>query len=332
MPDAQPLKVVYFGSGRFAVRPLAKLIETAGVTVAAVVTQPDRPAGRAGLLKRSPVADLAADRKLKLLQPKTYKKDPEVERQLRELGADVFVVASYGKILPGSILNIPRLGSWNLHGSILPKFRGASPIQWAILAGDKTSGVSLTLMDDDLDHGPVLATVEQPIGSGDTFGSLEERLSIAAAQLLADNLPKIAAGAKGTPQDHANATYTRILERDDGFMHWDDETAAQAERKLRAFDPWPGAFCLWKRKDKVLRIKITTGRVLAAAEAAGAPETPGTAFKTPSGLPAVRCKTGALELVELQVEGKKPVGGAAFLNGYPDFVGSKLETWLPELP
>ncbi len=331
MPVTKQLKVVYFGAGKFAVRPLAKLLEPGVADVAAVVTQPDRPAGRAGLLKRSPVAELAADRKLKLLQPKTFK-DPDLERQLRELAPDAFIVASYGKILPAHYLNIPRLGSWNLHGSLLPKFRGASPIQWAILAGDKNTGVSLTLMDEDLDHGPVLAEAETAIGSGDTFGSLEERLSISAAQLLADNLPRITAGERGEPQDHANATFTRVLDRDDGFINWQDETAAQVERKLRAFDPWPGAFALWKHKDKQLRIKVNAGRVLTGDELAKAPKEPATAFKTADGLPAVRCKEGALELTELQVEGKKAVPGKAFLNGYPDFAGSKLDTWLPELP
>ncbi len=314
------LRIAYFGTAAFAVPPLEALLGRAGeFEVVAVITQPDKPAGREKIAAASPVAAFAAENRLRLLQPATLKTDA-VQTTLAALDADVFLVAAYGKIVPKAILALPRLGCLNLHGSLLPKYRGASPIQTAILAGETETGVSLMLMDEAVDHGPVLATAAVPIATDDTHGSLERKLAVVASRLLVDNLGAYAAGvlaAKG--QHHDEATFTKILTREDGLVDWREDDAAAVERKRRAFDPWPGIYAVWIRNDKPLRIKILKLKII---EDPGA--MPGAVVLSKNGLPAVGCKDNAVELIEVQPEGKKPMQANAFLNGYPDFVGSAL--------
>lgn len=317
------LRIIYFGTADFAVPPLEALLASPErFSVIAVVSQPDKPVGRKGEVTASPVATLARAKGVTLLQPKTLK-DMAVQQQLMALDADVFVVAAYGKILPKAVLNIPKHGSsLNLHGSLLPLHRGASPIQAAIAAGDARTGVSLMVMDEEVDHGPVLATVMVPIAPDDTHATLEAKLGVAAAGLLADNLVAYAE-MKLTPthQDHDRATFTTTLSREDGFVSWANEDAAAIERKRRAFTPWPGIYALWSRKGAPLRLKLL------AVEVADAPAgaAPGTVTKGADGAPVVSAKSGALALREIQPEGKKPMPWKAFLNGYPDLIGAILE-------
>jgi len=314
--------IVYFGTSEFAVPPLLALLQDGRFKVVAVVTQPDKPAGRRGEVKASPVAVAARARGLNLLQPPRLREVSVVET-LAGLKADLFVVAAYGKILPQNILDLPRLGSYNLHGSLLPAHRGASPIQAAILSGAARTGVTLMRMDDQMDHGPLLAAAETDIAPDDTHGSLERRLAELAAGLLTANLAAAAAGTlEPREQDHDRATFTKILDRRDGFVAWKDESAAEIERKMRAFDPWPGVYAVWKRPDgRSLRLKIIAARPLAAAGEAGPP---GTVFVAARKNPAVWTRDGPLELIEVQIEGKKPVSGQALLNGHADLPGSVL--------
>lgn len=314
-------RIIYFGTAQFAVPALERLLSHQDhFEIVAVVTQPDRPVGRHGVIQQSPVAECARGRNLLVLTPESLK-DVEVQESLVLLKPDLFVVAAYGKILPQAVLAIPRHGSLNLHGSLLPKYRGASPIQMAILEGEAETGVTLMVMDDKMDHGPLIAKSQLTIASDDTHDTLEKRLGVVAADLLLENLELFLSGTKKPmEQDHAAATFTKILSRDNGTIDWGQEDAARIERKLRAFDPWPGAYAVWNRGGKPLRIKFIRMRV--ADETNGA--APGTVFVSLDGTPAVQTTKGALLLLEVQLEGKKAAAGADFINGYKDFVTSSL--------
>lgn len=312
--------VLYFGTSAFAVPALDALAASPSVRVIGVVTQPDKPVGRKGEIRRTPVAEAAARLGLPLYQFATLK-DPETAQVVRALEPELFVVAAYGKIIPSSLLAIPKLGALNLHGSVLPKYRGASPIQAAIAAGEKETGVTLMLMDAQMDHGPTLATATLPIADDDTYSTMETKLAVLAADLLTASLPAFLRGEmKPVEQDHDKATGTKILGREDGLIRWTQEDAAAIERKLRAFNPWPGVYTVWRRGDRSLRLKILTVSVIDAPPSISA----GTAFKLDDGFPAVRAVKNAIRLDQVQLEGKKPVSGKSFLDGYDDFSGAVL--------
>ncbi|MFA6603520.1 MAG: methionyl-tRNA formyltransferase [Patescibacteria group bacterium] len=319
----EPLGIVYFGSSEFAVPPLEALAAAPDrYRLLAVVTQPDRPAGRSGMLKPSPIKTFAESRGWTILQPEKVRRDQAFSDRLAGLRPDLFVVAAYGQILPVALLAIPRLGALNLHGSLLPKYRGASPIQAAIMAGEKKTGVSLMVMDELMDHGPVVATAEVDIGPETTFRSLQADLATVASRLLIDKIDLYADGAlPALAQDHAAATATKIITKENGLIAWKDETAAEIERKIRAFATWPQAYAVWQRRGKPLRFKILWGEV--ADESAGV--APGVVFRAASGYPAVNAKKQALVLLKVQFEGKTAVDGRAILNGYPDLIGSRLD-------
>jgi len=318
----EPLGVVYFGSSEFAVPPLEALASAPDrYRLLAIVTQPDRPAGRSGMLKASPVKTVAEARGWLLLQPETIRRDQAFIDRIAALKPDLFVVAAYGQILPAALLALPRFGALNLHGSVLPKYRGASPIQAAIMAGDRRAGVSLMLMDELMDHGPVLATAEVDLGPETTFRTLQADLATVAAKLLMEKLPAYAAGTlKVKAQDHGAATSTKIINKEDGLISWKDETAEEIERKIRAFSTWPQAYAVWKRAGKPVRFKV----LWAAVTPEGNDAAPGTVFRAASGYPAVRTKKHSLTLLKVQLEGKNAVDGRAILNGYSDLVGSVL--------
>ncbi|MEY4744208.1 MAG: hypothetical protein RL272_153 [Candidatus Parcubacteria bacterium] len=315
------LRIVYFGTANFAVPPLKALFGAKGeARVVAVVTKQDKPVGRKGGIQSSPVAKAAREAGIEPLMPPTLKTD-DVRGRLADLRADLFVVAAYGKIVPKAILDLPRLGCVNLHGSLLPKYRGASPIQAAIAAGESQTGVTLMRMDEQVDHGPILATFAAPIEPSDTYGTLETKLAGAAAELLAEHLGDIASGRLvPIEQRHEDATFTSIIGREDGFVRWGEADAESIERRFRAFDPWPGLYAVWMRGGKPLRLKLID--VHATQNATGA--SPGTVFIGEKGVPAVAAKKGAVQLIQVQPEGKKPMPGTSFLNGYKDFAGSVL--------
>lgn len=323
------LRIVYFGTANFAVPPLKALFGAKGhAEIVAVVTKPDKPVGRKGEPRPSPVAAAAREAGAMLLMPPTLKGD-EIRDRLEALHADLFVVAAYGKIVPQAILDLPALGCLNLHGSLLPKYRGASPIQAAIAAGERETGVTLMRMDEQVDHGPILATVSVPIEPGDTYGTLEAKMADAAADLLVTHLDDIAAG-RLVPQEqrHEEATYTAIIGREDGFVRWDGIDAQAVERRLRAFDPWPGLYAVWTRNGRPLRLKLTDVHAIENRPGHRA----GTAFVDDEGFPAVAARSGAVRLLQVQPEGKKPMDGKSFLNGYKDFGFATLELADPSAP
>lgn len=318
------ISVIYFGTSTFAVPPLEALLAAPDrFDVKLVVTRADKPAGRAAQIRQSPVAQFAVQKGLPLFQPTTLKDDAALAK-ISALQPDIFVVAAYGKIIPKALLDVPKVAPLNLHGSILPKYRGASPIQAAILAGEHQTGVSLMIMDEEIDHGPVVGTVAVPISAEDTYESLEKKLAEAAAALLVEKTPAFVAGDhSAVPQDHSAATFTKLISKNDGFVSWRNEDAGAIVRKVHAYDPWPQAFATWMRKGTPMRVKILGAKAL--ADAAGEP---GTVRLSESGFPVVAAKTGSVELLELQLEGKNPQPGDVFIRGYKELIGSVLNNEL----
>lgn len=307
------MRVIFLGSPAFAVHPLEALV-AAGHTIVAVVTQPDRPAGRNRQLTAPPVKQAAERLGLPVLQPPTLR-DPNVVAQLAGLRPDVGVIAAYGAILRKNVLDIPPLGYLNVHPSLLPRHRGPTPVAGAILAGDQETGVSIMLLDEGMDSGPILAQAAVPLPPDARTGPLTDELFRLGASMLVETLERYAAGTlTPQPQDHTRATFTRLLKKEDGRIDW-SLPAVQIERMIRAYDPWPSAYTSWG--DQTLRLLAA---VVRDVDLSGAP--PGTLLgRGPTGGPLVATGAGALELLELQPAGKRSMRGADWLNGLRDAHG-----------
>jgi methionyl-tRNA formyltransferase len=303
-----PLRIVFAGTPAFAVPSLVAAAQRNEVV--AVYTQPDRPAGRGRALHPSPVKLEALKRGLPVLQPESLKS--EVSRDaLRALRPDVMVVVAYGLLLPQSILDIPKFGCWNVHASLLPRWRGAAPIQRAIEAGDTETGVCLMQMEKGLDTGPVLMEQRTPIGANETAGQLHDRLSTLGAQVLADGLGLLRAGMRGVPrpQPAEGATYARKLEKAEARLDWTLPADALA-RKVRAFDPWPIA-----EGDIAGEIVRIHGAIAIDATAIA---TPGTVLRADREGIDIACGFGALRIRTLQRAGGKAITAADYLNARRD--------------
>jgi len=297
-------RVVFMGSPAFAVPSLAALVE-AGYDVVAAVSQPDRPAGRGGALRPPDVKVAALRHGIAVLQPETLK-DEVARSRLRAFAADLFVVAAYGKILARSVLDMPSRGCINVHASLLPRWRGASPIAAAILAGDEKTGVSIMEMAPAMDAGPVIATAPEPILPGDTTATLEARLAALGARTLVDVLPAWYDGdLQAVPQDDSQAIYCSLLRKEDGWLT-SQMTAAEAERAVRAYDSWPGAYVQYKAK----RLGIWRAHVEAGSEAVP----PGSLLLVGRN-PAIAFRDGLLVLDEVQRTGLRRQSGQDFVNG-----------------
>ncbi|MDW8352819.1 MAG: methionyl-tRNA formyltransferase [Anaerolineae bacterium] len=309
-------RLIFMGTPDFAVPSLAALIQ-AKYDIVAVVTQPDAPAGRGRQLKPSPVKLLAQQHGLPILQPDSLK-SPEVVEALRALAPDVIVVAAYGQILRQDVLDLPKHHCLNVHASLLPRWRGASPISAAIAAGDAITGVTIMLMEAGLDSGPILAQREEPIRPDDTTGTLTERLAHVGAELLVATLPKWLAG-QITPQkqDESRVTLAGRLKKEDGKLDW-SRSAAELERHVRAMSPWPSAFTTWQGQQlKVLRAEL--GGV------GHREELPNGAVVLDRDHIYVKCGDGEmLRLTEVQLEGKRAMDAEAFARGHPALAGSVL--------
>jgi methionyl-tRNA formyltransferase len=301
---SEPVRVLFMGSPAFAV-PSLRALAGAGYDIAAVVTQPDRPAGRGGRLTPPDVKVAARELGLPVLQPDSLK-DPEAQRELAALAPDVTIVAAYGKILPRAVLGIPRHGNVNVHASLLPRWRGASPITAAILAGDAETGVSIMEMAPKMDAGPVIAQATIRIAPDVTTRTLEPELARLGAETLVATLPRWLSGELvAVEQDESLVTYCGLVRKDDGHLRA-DMTAAEAERAVRAYDPWPGAFVEYRGA----RLAIWRAHVeqLASSTEPGATLVSGC-------LPAVAFRDGVLVLDEVQRVGARRVAGDQFLNG-----------------
>lgn len=297
-----PIRVVFMGSPEFAV-PSLKALHDAGYPVALVVTQPDKPAGRGGRLQKPAVKLAAEELAIDVFQPGSLR-DTDVHERLASANADVFVVAAYGKILPQAILDLPRRGSVNVHASLLPKWRGPSPIAAAIRAGDRETGVSIMELVRKMDAGPVISRLTLPIAPDETTATLEPKLAVAGAGEL---VRVLSAWFEGTltpePQDEARATYCHILNRQDGFLT-PLQTVADAEHAVRAYNPWPGVSIEIEGE----RLAIWAAR---AVEGAGQPG----ALTIVQKRPALALNGGLLVLDEVQRPGGKRLSGEQYLAG-----------------
>jgi methionyl-tRNA formyltransferase len=310
----KPLRIIFAGTPEFAVPSLSALVDAADpapkrppAEVVAVYTQPDRPAGRGRQLQASPVKSLAVGKGLPVVQPESLKKDPEAVAQLAAFDADLMVVVAYGLLLPVTVLEAPRLGCVNVHASLLPRWRGAAPIQRALLAGDAETGVCIMRMEAGLDTGPVYHRVHTPIGPRETAADLHDRLARLGAGALLDALPGIADGTLAAePQMEDQVTYAHKLTKDEAMIDW-HQPAEIIERAVRAFNPWP-----------VAQTRLDT-EILRIWEAEADPDSrvtdrPGTVISAGKTGIAVATGQGILRILRLQPSGKRAMGAMDYLN------------------
>ena len=309
------MKIVYMGTPDFSVPPLEKMIE-AGHDIVAVVTQPDKPKGRSDKLVPSPVKECALKHGIQILQPKKIR-EPEVVEELKNLGADIFVVAAFGQILSQEVLDIPKFGCVNIHASLLPKYRGAAPIQMCILNGDTTTGVTIMQMNAGMDTGDILIAKEIQIDDEDTAGTLFDKLMYLGADLIVEALPKIENGELiPVPQDEDKSTKCGKINKEMGHINW-KMSSGKIQNVVRAMSPWPSAFT--GLNGKMLKLwKVKAWREKAKGE-------PGTIGEVNKDSILINTGDGMLEVFELQLEGKKRMQVKDFLLGYPLKVGDILE-------
>ena len=307
-------RAAFLGTPEFAVPCLEALLEVA--EVALVVTQPDKPQGRGLSLEPTPVKACAQQHGVPVIQP-AKARDGTLRDALRDAQLDLALVVAYGKILPEDVLRAPRLGCLNVHGSLLPRWRGAAPIQWAIVSGDAETGVCLMQMDVGMDTGPVLARERTPIGENETGGELFQRLSSLSAELVKRELPRVVRGElTPEPQPSEGVTHARMIEKSDGALDFGVSAQAVHDR-ARGFYPWPGAYTALAGR----RIKVHRTRVAAAQGKLGEP---GVVLATAHDGIVVACAEGALRIEELQLDGKKRMSAQAFLAGYPVAIGARF--------
>jgi methionyl-tRNA formyltransferase len=307
------MKLVYMGTPQFAVLPLLSLID-AGHEIVAVVTRIDKPAGRGRTLAAPAVKQAALARGLTVYQPKRVR-EPEFIETLRTLGPEAIVVAAYGQILPTEILTLPKYGCINIHASLLPRYRGAAPITWAIVRGETEAGNTIMQMDAGMDTGAMLLQERIPIDPKDTAGTLTEKLSKQGAKMIVAALPVIAAGTlTPTAQDSSQATLAPLLKKEDGRIDW-ERGAQEIHNRVRGMSPWPGAFSFLDNKIvKLIETAFADGNAV-----------PGRLLEKNGNALFAGTGNGLLQLVTIQPEGKKPMPAAEFLRGHRGIVGKKFE-------
>ena len=300
------MKIVFMGTPDYAATALEAILQ-AGYEVTGVVCQPDKPKGRSGALAACPVKECALKYNLPVFQPERIKR-PEAVAELKKFPADVFVVAAFGQILSEEILTMPKYGCINIHASLLPKYRGAAPIQWCIVDGEKETGVTIMQMDAGIDTGDILFTKKVEITEEETGGSLFDKLSQAGAELIVEALPKIEAGeVNPVKQEEALSNYARMLKKEDGQINW-KRPAEEIGRQVRGMDPWPSAYTYYKGK----QFKIWKAQ---AVEGGTEGLQPGTIAQIEKQGIWIACGSGMLQVTEAQLEGKKRMSAADLMNG-----------------
>ena len=306
------MKIVFMGTPAFAVPVLSRLIDERH-DIAAVYSQPDRPSGRGRKLVPTPTKRFAGERGIEVRQPKSLRSEEE-HAALASLFPDVVVVAAYGLFLPPEVLNVPPLGCLNIHPSLLPRYRGPSPVVTAILSGDDETGVTIMKLDEGMDSGPILAQTKVALADRETTPELTRRLFDLGADLLVDTLPRWSSGdIQATPQDESCATFTPLVKKEDGEINW-NTGAARIAKMVRAYEPWPGTFTNWD--GKLLKILNATSM------AGDAP--PGQVVGLGDGGMGIGTGDGLLAVSRLQSEGRRPSDAQDFVRGYPNFMGAEL--------
>ncbi|SMP11333.1 methionyl-tRNA formyltransferase [Desulfurobacterium pacificum] len=308
-------KMVFMGTPDFAVPSLKALIDK-GFNVSLVVTQPDKPAGRGKKLTPPPVKVVAEKNGIPVVQPEKIKNNEEFKKLLEDISPDLIVVVAYGKILPSWLLNLPRYGCINLHASLLPEYRGASPIQSALLDGKEKTGVTVMKISEELDAGDILSQRVVPIEKNDNAETLHDKLAKVGAELLVETIPLYIKGEiKPTAQEHSKATYCTRITKEMGKIDW-NEPAEKIFNKVRAFTPWPSAYTTFNGK----RLKIIQAEPVDCSFSAS----PGTVVKADKEL-IVSTGKGCLKILRLKPEGRKEISAEEFLRGYPIKTGDKLK-------
>jgi methionyl-tRNA formyltransferase len=307
------MNLVFAGTPRFAVPTLQKLVE-AGFHLRLVVTQPDRPRGRGMELTASAVKEAARKLDIRVLQPEKIRENAEFRGELSEVCPDAIIVVGYGRIIPQWMIELPVLGNLNVHASLLPKYRGAAPIQWAIARGELVTGVTTMRIDAGLDTGDILLQGEMPIAAEDTSETIAPKLAALGADLMVETLRGLRDGSiTARHQNHEQATLAPILKKDDGEIDF-HRSATEIWNRLRGFQPWPGAFTRFRG----MNLHVWSARPVEAKVPMGAIQMAGH-------LPMVGCSPGtALELTEIQVQGKKRMSAPDFVNGYRPYDGELL--------
>lgn len=315
------MRIVFMGTPDFSVPALKALVE-AGHQVIAVVTQPDKPKGRGKEVQMTPVKIQAMEYGIPVYQPAKVREASFVE-VLQGMEADVYVVIAFGQLLPKAVLELPKYGCINIHASLLPKYRGAAPIQWCVIDGEGETGITTMMMDVGLDTGDMLEKTVIPIEEKETGGSLHDKLSLAGGALILSTLKKLEEGTLvRTPQTDEGTCYAKMLTKSLGDIDW-NQSAVSIERLIRGLNPWPSAYTLWNGKTiKIWSADVTTGREAAAfLSESGVPSetgiTPGTVVCSDKHSLVVCTGDGLLSVRELQMEGKKRMDTPAFLRGYP---------------
>ena len=309
--SSKEMRIVFFGTSKFAVPILKVLNKSSDFDIGLIITEPPKPAGRKKELALSPVHNFAQENDLDLFPPTTLR-GPEVQKVIKEVKADVFIVVSYGKIIPVEVFNIPKFKTINVHPSLLPKYRGASPIQNTLLNDDKRTGVTLILIDEDVDHGPIISQEEFNTDSSDTFNTLEIKLAELGGNILLRDLSKYISGEiKPTEQNHSEATFTKKITKEDGLIDW-NQSATQIYNQWRAFIRWPGVYTIFNdTRFNLKKIKI-------AQDIKG--QQLGKIFSENKQL-FISCAKGVIEIEEIQPEGKNVMDANSFINGYNNLLG-----------
>ena len=315
------MRLIFMGTPEFAVSSLSRLVAD-GHTVAAAFTQPDKPAGRGNKLLQPPVKVFALEHGITVFQPSRIKTNPDVRATFEAIVPDACVVAAYGKILPEWMLSIPRLGCINIHASLLPKYRGAAPINWAIANGERETGVTIMQMDAGLDTGAMLARRALEILEDETAGELSARLAELGAGLLSETLPRLELGEiRPVPQDNTEATFAPMLSRDDGIIDW-SQTASQIANRIRAFQPWPGCHTMLGRH----RLIVWRAYAGGAAQTTERPDVPPATITglNKTGITVACGSSTQLSIEELQIEGKRRLPARDVANGLRLTPGSHI--------
>jgi len=313
------VKLVFCGTPRFAV-PILQALIAAGHEISLVVSQPDRPVGRTQVLTAPPVKEAARTAGIEVTQPEKIKNNAEFQARLEAIAPDAIIVVAYGRIIPAWMLALPRFGCINLHASLLPKYRGAAPIQWAVAMGESVTGNTTMLLEEGLDTGPILLQREIAIEPEQTAADLFEVLATDGAPLVVETLAGLESRSI-TPkaQDHTQATLAPLLTREDGRMNF-NRTAAELENRWRGFQPWPGAFTFFEGKKLIVhRMKVMVPAIERATDFA-----PGTVLADDQRFLVLCAQRTWIELIEVQLEGKKRVSAAEFLHGHMHITGKRL--------